>query len=127
MRSFFSRMNSTLRGFLIIIAIVFQTQNEVLTFAASGSGGMESAVANLVKPGTKVPARMVSPTGSAAYVGSAAPRWVPSLLAVLLCGLGIAWLTGGYRLPGRRRKLFVFGLSLAGPLLIVAGMLAVTW
>src|SRR3954471_10769468 len=33
---------------------VFQTENEVLTFAASGSGGMESAVANLVRPGTKV-------------------------------------------------------------------------
>src|SRR3954469_986363 len=33
---------------------VFQTDNEVLTFAASGSGGMESAVANLVQPGTKV-------------------------------------------------------------------------
>jgi aspartate aminotransferase-like enzyme len=33
---------------------VFQTENEVLTFSASGSGGMESAVANLVKPGTKV-------------------------------------------------------------------------
>jgi aspartate aminotransferase-like enzyme len=30
---------------------VFQTQNEVLSFAASGSGGMESAVANLVRPG----------------------------------------------------------------------------
>ena len=30
---------------------VFQTENEVLTFAASGSGAMESAVANLVKPG----------------------------------------------------------------------------
>src|SRR5205814_3455682 len=60
-----------------------------------------------VKPGMKVPARMVSATGSAAYVGRAAPRWVPSLLAVLLCGLGIAWLTGGYRLPGRRRRLCV--------------------
>jgi serine---pyruvate transaminase len=33
---------------------VFQTRNEVLTFAASGSGGMESAVANLVRPGTNV-------------------------------------------------------------------------
>jgi serine---pyruvate transaminase len=30
---------------------VFQTQNEVLVFAASGSGAMESAVANLVRPG----------------------------------------------------------------------------
>jgi aspartate aminotransferase-like enzyme len=32
---------------------VFQTENDVLTFSSSGSGGMESAVANLVRPGTK--------------------------------------------------------------------------
>src|SRR5205085_4171291 len=32
---------------------VFQTENEVLTFASSGSGGMESAVSNMVGPGTK--------------------------------------------------------------------------
>lgn len=32
---------------------VFRTQNDVLTFAASGSGAMDSAVANLVRPGTK--------------------------------------------------------------------------
>ena len=30
---------------------VFQTESEVLVFAASGSGAMESAVANLVRPG----------------------------------------------------------------------------
>jgi serine---pyruvate transaminase len=30
---------------------VFQTRNEVLLFASSGTGGMESAVANLVRPG----------------------------------------------------------------------------
>src|SRR3954452_10761753 len=30
----------------------FQTENDVLTFASSGSGAMESAVANLVRPGT---------------------------------------------------------------------------
>jgi serine---pyruvate transaminase len=30
---------------------VFQTQNDVLTFTSSGSGAMESAVANLVRPG----------------------------------------------------------------------------
>ena len=30
---------------------VFQTRNDVLCFAASGTGGMESAVANLVVPG----------------------------------------------------------------------------
>src|SRR3954467_10274448 len=30
---------------------VFQTRNDVLVFAASGSGAMESAVANLTRPG----------------------------------------------------------------------------
>jgi len=33
---------------------VFRTDNDVLLFAASGSGAMDSAVANLVRPGTKV-------------------------------------------------------------------------
>jgi aspartate aminotransferase-like enzyme len=33
---------------------VFQTENEVMMFAASGSGAMESAVANLVRPGEPV-------------------------------------------------------------------------
>jgi aspartate aminotransferase-like enzyme len=33
---------------------VFRTANPVLAFAASGSGAMESAVANLVRPQTKV-------------------------------------------------------------------------
>jgi aspartate aminotransferase-like enzyme len=33
---------------------VFQTENAVLAFAASGSGGMESAAANLVRPGAPV-------------------------------------------------------------------------
>src|SRR3954447_16413896 len=33
---------------------VFQTSNDVLTFAASGSGAMDSAAANLVRPGTPV-------------------------------------------------------------------------
>jgi serine---pyruvate transaminase len=33
---------------------VFQTQNDVLCFAASGTGGMESAAANLIRPGDEV-------------------------------------------------------------------------
>src|SRR5262249_17538260 len=32
---------------------VFQTGNDVLTFASSGSGAMDSAAANLLRPGTK--------------------------------------------------------------------------
>src|SRR5919112_383527 len=33
---------------------VFQSSNDVLTFAASGTGAMDSAVANLARPGVKV-------------------------------------------------------------------------
>ncbi|MGH2906123.1 MAG: pyridoxal-phosphate-dependent aminotransferase family protein [Solirubrobacterales bacterium] len=33
---------------------IFDTQNQVLCFAASGTGGMDSAFANLVRPGDKV-------------------------------------------------------------------------
>ena len=33
------------------LKMVFQTQNEVLVFAASGTGALESAVANLIAPG----------------------------------------------------------------------------
>src|SRR3954451_21457341 len=33
---------------------VFRTENDVLTFAASGSGAMDSAAANLVRRGTPV-------------------------------------------------------------------------
>src|ERR1700704_5024813 len=33
---------------------VFETENDVLVFTASGSGGLESAVANVVSPGDKV-------------------------------------------------------------------------
>jgi aspartate aminotransferase-like enzyme len=36
------------------LKMVFQTEGDVLMFAASGSGAMESAVANLVAPGDKV-------------------------------------------------------------------------
>jgi serine---pyruvate transaminase len=46
---------------------VFATENDVLVFAASGSGGMESAVANLVRPGE--PALVAS-------CGKFGERWV---------------------------------------------------
>src|SRR5687767_13172935 len=39
---------------LTALPAVFRTQNDVLAFASSGSGAMESAVANLVRPGDKV-------------------------------------------------------------------------
>jgi serine---pyruvate transaminase len=46
---------------------VFRTSNDVLAFAASGSGAMESAVANLVRPGDKIVA------GAAGKFGE---RWI---------------------------------------------------
>ena len=46
---------------------VFQTDNDVLCFAASGTGGMESAAANLVRPGEPV---------VAATCGKFGERWV---------------------------------------------------
>src|SRR5687767_7513140 len=39
---------------LSALPAVFRTENDVLAFASSGSGAMESAVANLVRPGDKV-------------------------------------------------------------------------
>ena len=46
---------------------VFQTGNDVLTFAASGSGAMDSAAANLIRPGTKT---------LAAAAGKFGERWI---------------------------------------------------
>src|SRR5262249_26438144 len=68
-----------------------------------------------LRPGATVPARMVSAAGTAAYADSPLPSWAPDLLGVLLCGLGIAWLTGAYRLPGIRARIAATALSLAGP------------
>ena len=70
---------------------VFQTGNDVLTFAASGSGAMDSAVANLVRPGTKT---------LAAAAGKFGERWIElneaygADVVALRAGLG--------RAPGRR-------------------------
>jgi len=100
-------------------------------FSAGGDAFVAGKVTLLgagdVAPGARVPARMVSATGSTAYAGGTTMRWAPSLLAILLCGFAIAWLTGAYRLPGRRARLGALALSLAGPLLLAAGMLAATW
>lgn len=46
---------------------VFQTENQVLSFAASGTGAMESAVANLVAPGQPV---------AVASAGKFGERWL---------------------------------------------------
>jgi hypothetical protein len=81
--------------------------------------------------GAVVPARMVDRKARQAYVGSAPLllhlRWALGVLLVLLCGLGIAALTGARRLetPTARRGAVL--LSLAGPLALLAGFLAITY
>lgn len=82
-----------------------------------------------VATGQQVAARMVSPRGWQAYGGDPAGlylRWIPGLVVVLLCGLGIAWGTGAARLPGRRRMVAVLA-SVAGPVLLAAGLFAAAW
>jgi hypothetical protein len=100
-------------------------------FTAEGDAFVAGKVTLLVPgspaPGTRVPARMVSATGSAAYQGGTALRWVSSLIGVLLCGAGIAWLTGARQLPERRDRLAALGLSLGVPVALAAGMLAAAW
>jgi len=79
--------------------------------------------------GQQVAARMVSPRGWQAYAGDRSSlylRWVPGLVAVVLCGLGIAWGTGASRLP-RRRRMFALLASIAGPLLLAAGLFVAAW
>jgi hypothetical protein len=72
---------------------------------------------------------MVSPGGWEAYAGDRSSlylRWIPGLVVVLLCGLGIAWGTGVSRLPRRRRMLAV-AASVAGPLLLAVGLFVAAW
>ena len=57
---------------------VFRTENQILSFAASGSGAMESGVANLVGPGEpvivascgKFGERWIEPVGPSAATSS---------------------------------------------------------
>src|SRR5438105_3240749 len=45
---------AVLNDLLAGVKHVFETRNQVILFSSSGSGGLESAVANLVSPGEKV-------------------------------------------------------------------------
>jgi len=82
------------------------------------------------RPGATIPAEMVSKSNTIAYAGDATSlylRWIPGLAIVLLCGFGIAWITGTYRLPTRRARVTAAIASIGGPILIAAGMLAISW
>ncbi|MEU8615840.1 hypothetical protein AB0C29_48450, partial [Actinoplanes sp. NPDC048791] len=82
-------------------------------------------------PGTSAPARMVSSDSRQAYVGDTGVlvhlRWALSFVLVLLCGLGIAALTGVRRLETARARRGALLVSLAGPLVLLAGFLYVTY
>jgi hypothetical protein len=82
-------------------------------------------------PGASAPARMVSSQSRQAYLGSTGVlvhlRWALSFVLVLLCGLGIAGLTGARRLDTPRYRRGALLVSMAGPLVLLAGFLYLTY
>jgi hypothetical protein len=81
-------------------------------------------------PDAAVRARMVSPGGGAAYVdGHAGLRfgWLVGTVLVLLCGLLLGWANGATRLSTRRARIIGYLVSLAAPLLLLIGMVAIAW
>ncbi len=107
------------------------------TFRPEGSSTVVEGVALLGVQeaqragGTATPARMVSTTSRQAYVGDTGLlmhlRWTLGFLLVLLCGFGIALLTGTGRLETSRARRGALLMSLAGPLLLLGGFLFVTY
>ncbi|MEV4707505.1 hypothetical protein [Actinoplanes sp. NPDC049316] len=109
------------------------TQRCVGDFAAGNGQYIVKHVALVgVEPGqTTAPARMVSSGSAQAYVGDTGPlvhlRWSLGFVLVLLCGLGIAGLTGVRRLESRPKRRTALLLSLAGPLALLAGFLVAAY
>ena len=102
------------------------------TFTARGFTARRVALAGLPREarrqGATAAATMASARGRVAYARRVHdPRWAIGFGLALLCGLAIAWATGAGRLPRRGARLGAFAASLAGPLLLLAGALAVTW
>jgi hypothetical protein len=81
--------------------------------------------------GDRVPARMVSAQGRAAYIGTASdgliPSWLFGTLLVLLCGPAIAWVTGAGRLGARQTRLWAYGASVAAPFLLLVWQVALAF
>jgi hypothetical protein len=77
--------------------------------------------------GTTAQARMVSKDSRQAYVGTTGPlvhlRWTLGFILVLLCGYGIAGMTGARQLETARARRGAVLISLAGPVLLLAGFL----
>lgn len=82
------------------------------------------------RQGSIIPAEMVSSSATTAYAGDRSSlylRWIPGLAMVLLCGLGIAWATGAFRMTSPRARTVALIASVGGPILITVGMLVATW
>ena len=78
--------------------------------------------------GTAVPARMTSDRGQRAYVDvDAGGRAAFGVALIVLCGLAIVRATGVRRLPTRQARTATTLISLAGPLALLAAMLALTF
>jgi hypothetical protein len=84
---------------------------------AAGAGGRASA-----------PARMTSARGQRAYVKvDAGSRAGIGVALIILCALAIARATGVRRLPERRGRVLATLVALAGPLTLLAAILAATY
>ncbi|WP_067508656.1 hypothetical protein [Actinoplanes sp. TFC3] len=113
------------------------TQRCMGTFTAdSGAYAVQDLALLGVQPGQKaggsvMPARMVSMTSRQAFTGETGLlvhlRWTLGFLLVIICGLGIAGLTGARRLENARARRGAVLLSLAGPLVLLAGFLVATY
>jgi hypothetical protein len=78
--------------------------------------------------GQTAPARMTSDRGTRAYVDiDPASRSAVGIAMILLCGLAIARATAVRRLPTAAARRTATLLSVAGPLVLLAAMLAVTY
>jgi hypothetical protein len=81
--------------------------------------------------GAVTPARMVSADSRMAYVGDTSLlvhlRWVLGFVLVLMCGYGIARLTGARRLDDPRARRLVILASVLGPVALLAGFLAAAY
>jgi len=82
-------------------------------------------------PGSVTPAQMVNPTSRQAYASGSRPllllRWVLGFLLVLICGLGIAGLTGTRQLETVRARRAALLMSVAGPVVLLTGFLLGTY
>jgi hypothetical protein len=82
-------------------------------------------------PGAVVPARMVDARSKSAYAGGTGIllqlRWTLGFGLVLLCGLGIAGLTGTRQLETVRARRTALLTSMAGPVLLLIGFLFATY